>query len=153
MFKNTDLMDLRSLAKNEVKSMNVFCNEHPLLSLRSILTLNEVITAESLDSLPSGKRVRLSGMLVIIHMPSTKSKKRVIFITLEDETGLIDLVVFPNTQTHFAREILTSEILTIEGKLKRAGKNGLSKSIVVEKVLRELSGQYLQILEKVQSKK
>jgi DNA polymerase III alpha subunit len=42
----------------------------------------------------SGAIVRVSGMVIIVHTPPTKSGKRVMFLTLEDETGLFDVVVF-----------------------------------------------------------
>ncbi len=60
-------------------------------------------------------------MLVIIHMPPTKSGKRIMFVTMEDETGLMDVVVFPTAQAHCARAIMTSEVLTVEGRLQRKG--------------------------------
>ena len=41
----------------------------------------------------------------------------------------------------FARDILTSEVLTVEGRLQRLGKHGLSISIIMEKVIRRWSGQ------------
>ena len=50
------------------------------------------------------------------------------FLTLEDETGLWDAVVFSTAQREFARVIYTSELLTIKGRLQRQGGNGLSIS-------------------------
>jgi DNA polymerase III alpha subunit len=47
--------------------------------------------------------------VVIMHTPPTKSGKRVMFLTLEDETGLFDVVVFSKAQSRFAKLILTSE--------------------------------------------
>jgi error-prone DNA polymerase len=84
--------------------------------------------------------------MVIVHMPPTKSGKRVIFITLEDETGLIDVVAFPKAQVSSARAILTSEVQTIEGRLQRQGKDGLSKSIILDKVIPHLTGSLSEIL-------
>jgi error-prone DNA polymerase len=62
--------------------------------------------------MPSGATVRVSGMLILVHTPPTKSGKRVMFLTLEDE-----VVVFSKAQDSFAGMILTSEVLTIEGRL------------------------------------
>jgi len=62
------------------------------------------------------------------------------FITMEDETGLLDVVAFPRAQDGFAKAILTSEVLTVEGILQRQGKNGVSVSVVMEKVVLRLSG-------------
>jgi len=104
------------------------------------LSAHGIATARDLRRIPSGQRVRVSGILVIVHTPPTKSGKRVIFITMEDETGLMDLVAFPRAQVDYAKAIWTSEVLTVEGKLQRQGNRGLSISIVVEKVILPLSG-------------
>jgi DNA polymerase III alpha subunit len=47
------------------------------------------------------------------------------FLTLEDEMGLFEVVVFSKAQDRFARIILTSEVLILEGRLKRQGPTGL----------------------------
>jgi len=128
-------------AYNEAGSMSVFCHGHPLEVLRSKLAAQGIVTAMNLRRIPSGRRVRITGILVIVHTPPTKSGKRVMFITMEDETGLMDVVAFPKAQAGFARDILTSEVLTVEGRLQRQGKDGLSISIIMEKVIRRWSGQ------------
>jgi error-prone DNA polymerase len=129
-----------SVALREAGSMSVFCRTHPLAVLRRELREQGVVTARQLRSMPSGRRVKVSGLLVIAHTPPTKSGKRVIFLTMEDETGLWDAVVFPKAQKDYAKVIYTSELLTIEGKLQRQGRNGLSISIIVEKIILPWSG-------------
>ncbi len=61
------------------------------------------------------------------------------FLTMEDETGLVDVVVFPNAQKGFAKTILTSEVLAIQGKLQKQGPKGIS--IVMERALKTWSGR------------
>ena len=136
-------------AHNEALSMSVFCHGHPLAAIRAALAAQGVVTARDLRRIPSGRKVRITGLLVIVHMPPTKSGKRVIFMTLEDETGLIDVVAFPKAQTHSARAMLTSEVQTIEGRLHRQGKDGISKSIILERVVPHLTGSLAEILEKM----
>ncbi len=136
---------------NERVSMNVYCDVHPLSVLRRRLTQDRFVTAASLRSIPSGRRVKVAGIMVIIHTPPTKSGKRVQFITLEDETGLIDAVAFPNTQERCARTILTSEVLAVQGRLHRQGKMGVSVSIVIERVLAPWSGSLVKLLEKART--
>jgi DNA polymerase III alpha subunit len=80
-------------------------------------------------------------MIVIVHTPPTKSGKRVMFLTMEDETGLLDVVVFPNAQKGFAKTILTSEVLAIQGKLQKQGPKGISISIVMARALKTWSGR------------
>lgn len=132
--------DLILTAYKEAASMSVFCQGHPLAGLRARLAAHGVVTARDLRHIPSGSRVRVTGILVIVHTPPTRSGKRVMFITMEDETGLLDVVAFPKAQTRFARHILTSEVLTVEGRLQRQGKNGLSISIVMGKLILGLTG-------------
>jgi error-prone DNA polymerase len=138
---DTNPHDSAVKAYNEAGSMSVFCHGHPLEVLRPKLAAQGIVTAMDLRRIPSGRRVRITGILVIVHTPPTKSGKRVMFITMEDETGLVDVVAFPKAQAGFARDILTSEVLTVEGRLQRLGKHGLSISIIMEKVIRRWSGQ------------
>jgi error-prone DNA polymerase len=131
----------RTRAYNEAISMKVFCNSHPLSVFRPLLAKCNIIRAVDLRRLPSGSLVRVIGLLVIVHTPPTKSGKRVMFLTMEDETGLIDVVVFPKAQKGFARTILTSQVLAIQGKLQKQGAKGISISIVMEKALKAWSGR------------
>ncbi len=75
------------------------------------------------------------------------------FLTLEDETGLWDAVVFSKAQQDFARAIYTSELLTIEGRLQRQGGYGVSISIIVEKVILYWSGLLSEVLKKLEGDK
>lgn len=140
-------------AVREASSMSVFCRTHPLAVLRPDLRKLGVVTARQLRSLPSGRKVRVSGLLVIVHTPPTKSGKRVIFMALDDETGLWDAVMFPKVQKDFARVVYTSELLTVEGRLQRQGKNGLSISVVVERVILPWSGRLSKFLHDIEDTK
>ena len=137
----------------EAALMSVFCRQHPLSALRSKLREQGVVTARQLRNMPGGRRVRLSGLLIIVHTPPTKSGKRVMFLTLEDETGLWDAVAFSRVQKDFARVIYTSELLTIEGRLQRQGGCGVSISVIIEKVILPWSGLLSEILKKMQGNK
>ena len=125
---------------NEAISMKVFCHAHPLSAIRPMLAKQDIIRATDLRRFQTGAIVRVIGLMVIVHTPPTKSGKRVMFLTMEDETGLIDVVVFPNAQKAFARTILTSRVLAVQGKLQRNGVKGISVSIVMEKALKGWSG-------------
>jgi error-prone DNA polymerase len=133
----------------EVISMSVYCHAHPLTSLRNFLRKQNVVMSRDLRRLPSGSIVRVSGMVIIVHTPPTKSGKRVMFLTLEHEMGLLDVVVFPKAQGKFAKHILTSEILALEGRLQRKGPGGLAISIVMSRALMGLSGSLAKLLANV----
>jgi DNA polymerase III alpha subunit len=56
-------------------------------------------------------------------------------LTLEDETGLLEIVVFARTLDKYAKTIIQSEVLTRGGRLQRQGVSGKSMSIVMEPCL------------------
>jgi DNA polymerase III alpha subunit len=130
----------------EAMSMSIFCHAHPLTSLRNILRKQKVVRSSDLRRTPSGATVRVSGMLILVHTPPTKSGKRVMFMTLEDEAGLFEVVVFSKAQDRFAKLILTSEVLTLEGRLQRQGPTGLAISVIMEKALVGLCGPLTKLL-------
>ncbi len=127
--------NLKMTSFNEPASMNVFCRSHPLAALRPELRSQGVITARQLRLTRSGRIVRVCGLLVVVHTPPVPSGKRIMFITIEDETGIMDLVMFPNAQKKWARPMLTCEVLTVQGRLQRRGKDGRSMSIAIERVI------------------
>jgi len=136
--------EYRERALRESLSMSVYCHAHPLIALRPLLRKQNVITADDLRRIPSKYRVRVCGLQIIRHTPPTKSGKRVMFLTLEDETGLLDIVVFERTLDKYAKTIIQSEVLTLEGRLQRQGVK--SMSIVMERCIIGLCGPLLQLL-------
>ncbi|OPL12743.1 MAG: hypothetical protein AVO38_14605 [delta proteobacterium ML8_D] len=133
----------------EYRTMDVYCTEHPISVLRPWLTASGIIRAEDLRSIPSGQRIKVAGLMIMVHTPPTRSGKRVMFVTLEDESGLMDLAMFPCVQKHWAKEVLTNEVLAIEGRLKREGERGLSISIVAERVLQCFTGSFPFLLRQI----
>ncbi len=128
--------------------MDVYCRHHPISGIRKMLDAFHIKRARDLRRIPSKSRVLITGLLIFFHTPPTRSGKRVIFATLEDETGLFDLVILPHVQSRWARVIYESEILTISGILKREGFKGLSISITVERVIEKLSGSLEELMRK-----
>ncbi len=136
---------------NEAESMSVFCRDHPLAPVRGRLTQAGTVPLGDLRRIRSGTRVRIAGLVIILHTPPTKSGKRVMFVTLEDETGLADLVVFPAAQKQYAKTILTAEVLTLDGTLQRQGERGISISVVMERAVTYLSGSLSSLLMKAET--
>jgi hypothetical protein len=68
------------------------------------------------------------------------------FLTLEDEMGLFEVVVFSKAQDRFAKLILTSEVLTLEGRLQRQGPTGRAISVIMDKALVGLCGPLTKLL-------
>ncbi|MDO8589423.1 MAG: DNA polymerase III subunit alpha [Armatimonadota bacterium] len=105
---------------------------HPMIFYREKLTKARIISSGRLEALPNNTIVKLAGVVVVCMRPPTKSGTIVVFITLEDEEGLADFVVFPKVYEQYGKVIYNNPALIIEGKLQKMGKRGIS--ILVRKV-------------------
>ena len=90
---------------------------HPMGLLRPVFARERVVPTTRLVDLPPGRRVTVAGLVLVRQRPG--SAKGVIFITLEDETGIANLVVWPAVYERFRREILTGALLTATGPIQR----------------------------------
>jgi len=79
------------------------------------------------------ERVRVAGIVVARARPPTRSGRTAIFISLEDELGLIDVAVFEEAYEKCGRALYTSPVLCVEGRLTRMGR--LDLSVTAERVI------------------
>lgn len=121
-------MDRKSLDLflTESDIMQVSASTHIMVPFREDLERHGFIKSTSLKWAPDGRMIRTAGRVIIIHTPPTRSRKRVMFLTLEDEEGLFDVTVFENVQAPYAKKILGSTVLLVEGSLNRFGLRGIS---------------------------
>ena len=92
---------------------------HPLALLRHHLERMRMVDARQLQSLEHGQPVRTSGLVVNRQRPSTASG--VVFITLEDETGHINLVLWPWVTQKQRAQTLSARLLGVDGVVERDG--------------------------------
>lgn len=101
---------------------------HPLSFLRPQLQKLRALTTRQIKAVPNGTYVRLAGIMLFCQRPGTA--KGVCFITLEDEEDTCNLVVFKQNFKKFAKEILYSDVLCVEGRVQQEG--GSTHLIVVK---------------------
>ena len=77
------------------------------------------LTARQLDLPPGGARVAVAGIVVCRQRPGTA--KGVIFVTLEDETGTVNVVVWAKVFERFRRAVIAGRCLKVTGRLQREG--------------------------------
>jgi len=125
-------MDSRQLrlALIEEKYLTVNVRSHPLAPFREELRRAGFVTSRELRRMPNGARVKVAGRVILVHTPPTRSGVRVMFITAEDEYGLIDMVMFPEEQEKHAKNVLSEPIWLFHGIVRRAGKRDIS--LIVE---------------------
>lgn len=102
----------------DYRSTGLTLRRHPLAVLRPKLDRLRVRRAAELPGLRSGQTVRVAGIVTHRQRPGTASG--VIFMSIEDETGVANLIVWPRTQEELRHEIIGSTLVVVSGKLQAA---------------------------------
>ena len=100
-------------------SLGLTLGRHPLALLRERLRRERMLTAADLKALPHGRLARVTGLVTGRQQPGTASG--VTFVTLEDETGMINVIVWRDLAERQRKELLRSSLLTVYGTLEREG--------------------------------
>ncbi len=100
-------------------SIGLTLGRHPLALLRRRLSRMRFSTAAELHSLPSGRRARAAGIVTGRQRPHTASGA--VFVTLEDETGYVNVIVWRDLTERQRRELLGARLMGVEGILEREG--------------------------------
>jgi error-prone DNA polymerase len=100
-------------------SLGLTLGRHPLALLRDRLSTLRMVTAKQLYASPHGRLTRAAGLVVSRQRPGTASG--VTFLTMEDETGSINVVVWRDVADKQRRELLGSRLLAVHGVLERQG--------------------------------
>ncbi|OIQ27125.1 MAG: hypothetical protein BM562_15450 [Alphaproteobacteria bacterium MedPE-SWcel] len=76
------------------------------------------LPAALLDRPPANARITVAGLVILRQRPGTA--KGVIFLTLEDETGIVNIIVWRKTYERFRRAVIAGRLLRVTGKVQRA---------------------------------
>ena len=104
------------LTEADYRMTGVSLNGHPMLHLRRLLQPNGVLSAMDVARRQDGERVAVAGLVICRQRPGTA--KGFVFLTLEDETGMVNIVVTPKRFEQQALLISTSPLLLIRGVLQ-----------------------------------
>ncbi len=100
-------------------SLGLTLGRHPLSLLRDQLDKRRVVTAEQLWDIPDESTIRVAGLVTQRQRP--ESAKGVTFVTLEDETGFVNAVVWQDLGERYRKPLLRSKLMSITGKVQREG--------------------------------
>jgi error-prone DNA polymerase len=100
-------------------SLGLTLGRHPLALLRRRLRKHKLINAGELQSLPHGSAARIAGLVTCRQRPDTASG--VIFVTLEDETGNVNVVVWKSLSERQKPALLGARLLAVQGVIERDG--------------------------------
>jgi error-prone DNA polymerase len=113
------LMPLPTHVAEDYRTTSLSLKAHPCGFYRSLLTRLGAVTTAQLRGMKNGARVCVGGLVLIRQRPGTA--KGVVFLTLEDETGAANAVVWRDVFEVNRRAVMTSAFLVVHGRLQRAG--------------------------------
>jgi error-prone DNA polymerase len=102
----------------DYETIRLSLKAHPVSFLRERLARAGALRACEIDAVPGGRRIAVAGVVLVRQRPG--SAKGVVFMTLEDETGVANVVVWPKVFDQFRPVIMGARMVLIRGRLQRA---------------------------------
>lgn len=134
------LMTLGEHVVQDYAAVGLSLKAHPVSFVRSQLEMLRVLPIHIINHDASdGQLVKVAGLVLVRQRPGTA--RGICFITIEDETGNTNLVVFEKLFETYRKEILHAKLLMVEGKLQREGQVVhviVSKCVDLTKLLSKL---------------
>jgi error-prone DNA polymerase len=110
------LMPLPEQVVADYQTIRLSLKGHPMEFLRPMFTKERVIACEGVCHANDKKRVRCAGVVLVRQRPG--SAKGVVFMTLEDETGIANIVVWPKVMENFRKEVMGARLILVEGYIQ-----------------------------------
>ena len=117
--ENLPLMTVGEEVADDYRALRLSLKAHPLALLRDRLSAEGRVPSKALWTLKDGALVKLAGVVLVRQRPG--SAKGVIFITLEDETGVANLVIWSDRFEAYRRAVLSASLLEVWGQVQKVG--------------------------------
>jgi error-prone DNA polymerase len=104
--------------RTDYASTGLTLGRHPIALMRGQLRHRRALTARELHGRPHGTRVRACGLVTMRQRPMTASGT--IFITLEDETGITNVLLWARDFERYRREVMAARLMEVEGEIQRS---------------------------------
>ena len=118
-------------------SLGLTLRRHPLALLRPRLARMKILSAGQLHDLPSGRKVGACGIVTMRQQPQTAHGT--IFVTLEDETGPVNVIVWKSIREEQRDALLKSRLLAVYGKWQRDVESGGQVRHLIAEQLEDLT--------------
>ncbi len=109
-------MPLGAHVVEDYRRLSLSLKAHPTSFMRARLSARGILRSEALASAKSGERVTVAGLVLVRQRPGTA--KGVIFMTLEDETGVANVIVWPKAFERLRAIVLGARFVAVTGKLQ-----------------------------------
>ena len=113
------MMALSEEVARDYTTLSLSLKAHPLSFLRERFHRRGYVTCRTLLSARNGSRVGLAGLVLVRQRPG--SAKGVIFATLEDETGVANVIIWPKLFHRFRKAVIGAKLMAVTGRIQREG--------------------------------
>lgn len=112
-------MPLGRQVVEDYRSTGLSLRGHPVSFLRAALDQQRIVRCADLLTTRDGRRLAVAGIVLVRQRPG--SARGVLFVTIEDETGHANLIVWPSVFERQRRLLLSATMLACHGKVQREG--------------------------------
>ena len=117
----------------DYETIRLSLKAHPLSFLRPRLAQAGVVPARRVDEVPEGRRLAVAGVVLVRQRPG--SAKGVVFLTLEDESGVANVVVWPKVFERYRPVVMGARLVLVRGRVQRAeDSDGRVTHLVAERI-------------------
>ncbi|UQV18180.1 error-prone DNA polymerase [Brevundimonas albigilva] len=140
---NLPLMPLKEHIATDYQTTRLSLKGHPMQILRPVFRAEGVLSAEEVNAQKHGRLVRTAGVVLVRQRPGTGNA---IFVTMEDETGVVNALLWARLFETFRREVMAARLMEVEGTVEKSVEGVLH--VMVRRVfdrsaeLRRLSEDY-----------
>jgi error-prone DNA polymerase len=120
------------VVRAELQVLGMDASRHIISFFEPLLTDLGVTRTRDLSSHRGGEKVMVAGVKVASQTPAIRSGQRIIFLTLDDATGLAEVTVFESVQPKVAKTVFHSYAMAVWGELRRTGAKGVS--VIAEEI-------------------
>jgi error-prone DNA polymerase len=101
----------------DYQTVRLSLKAHPMAMLRGVFRADGTLGADEIAALPDGARARMAGLVLVRQRPG---KGNAIFVTLEDETGIVNAVIWARMLERYRPEIMGARLMVIDGKVQKS---------------------------------
>ena len=110
-------MTLGEQVAADYQTTRLSLKEHPMAILRPAFAPDRILPCAGLRGAKAGARVTVAGVVLVRQRPG---KGNAIFVTLEDETGIANVIMWARQFERFRREVMAARLMQVEGELQRS---------------------------------
>ncbi|MFD2265118.1 error-prone DNA polymerase [Lacibacterium aquatile] len=122
----------------DYRATGLSLKDHPASFLREYWRRERIITSAEVAKSKDGARINFSGLVLVRQRPGTS--KGVVFVTLEDEFGIVNGVIWSKTVETYRRVLMTARVMEIRGRLQRTDSGAVPVIHLVAEHLEDRSG-------------